>query len=117
MINSLKKAVNGLKAMKAMAGSICVMLLGMGINILSYFLGGDILIGKMMYGGEWTGKVGFGILCNTVYPLTVPGISGETHSWLSFSWSNFFITFAIIFVILFVIIWVRSLSFGKKDES
>ena len=81
---------------------ICITLLGSIINLISYKIMDTILLGISIHGGEISQKIGFGIMCNTYYPLTAdPNASVSTD--LSFSIINFLIYFIVIFIIVLLI--------------
>ena len=50
--------------------ALFITILGSIINVITYKISDTILLGISIHGGEITQKIGFGIICDTYYPLT-----------------------------------------------
>ena len=74
-------------------------------NLIAYHSVGRLIFYKELWGGEWVGYYGFGILMNRTFPLTVagdPNANGRT--WLSFDPKSLLLSVAAVFLIMFVIL-------------
>ena len=101
--------------------AVAVELIGLVINLISYKATGDLLLGKELYGGEWDGKQGFGLLLNRVYPfITSSQQEMKVHKWLEFDPQSLdrtlFTAFLIAFVVFFIVFKIASKKANKKSD-
>ncbi len=66
--------------LKALLCSVLINLAGFLVNLVSYNTLEKLPLSIRMYGGEWTGHVGFGLLMNEIYPLSPQGSGGVVRS-------------------------------------
>ena len=81
---------------------------GFFINLISYLLFKDFPLGITQWGGDYSGKSGFGLLLNRVYPMTAMGeASPQNTVWLSFEPVSFVISIVAVFVVSLIcmLIW------------
>ena len=81
---------------------------GFFINLISYLLFKDFPLGITRWGGDYSGKSGFGLLLNRVYPMTAMGESVPQNTvWLSFEPVSLVISIVAVFVIslICILIW------------
>ena len=81
---------------------------GFFINLISYLLFKDFPLGITRWGGDYSGKNGFGLLLNRVYPMTAMGESvPQNIVWLSFEPVSLVISIVAVFVItlICILIW------------
>ncbi len=100
---------------KSFAIALIITASGFLTNLISYFIHGSLVFCRTLYGGEWIGYSGFGLLVNHTFPMTTPDdpvASGST--WLEFYPSSLIapliITFLIAFAVVFVlerVVWAR----------
>lgn len=106
----------------SLISSITVELFGLSVNLITYRLFGDLLLAKQLYGGEWEGKLGFGLLLNRVYPFVTDNQSVMKYTqWLAFDANSLISTlmtvFSIAFIIFFFIFYITKRHCkDKKDE-
>ncbi len=94
---------------KTAAVSFFITFAGFLINLVSYLARGSLVFFRTIYGGEWMGYSGFGLLLNRTFPLTAagdPAAAGST--WLSFDPAGLFASFAGIFAVTAAILMIRS---------
>ena len=100
-------------SIKSLLISMIISVSGLIINLLSYVIRGNLLIYKTLFGGEWMGQIGFGLLVNRVYPLMIEGSDSVSRDiWLSFEVDNFILTFVIVLIGVFVYLFLV----GIKNE-
>lgn len=105
----------------SLISAVAVELTGLVINLISYKATGDLLLGKELYGGEWDGKQGFGLLLNRVYPfITSSQQEMKVHKWLQFDPQSLdrtlFTAFLIAFVVFFIAFKIASNKANKKSD-
>ena len=68
---------------------------------------------KQLYGGEWMGWSGFGMLLNRTYPMSSQDhpVSGST--WISFDPGSLVLTLLVGFVISFIVFGIIRLASKK----
>lgn len=89
----------------AAAGSVIVNAAGFLTNLIAYHSVGRLIFYKELWGGEWVGYYGFGILMNRTFPLTVAGDpDANGHTWLSFDPKSLLLSVAAVFLIMFVVL-------------
>lgn len=84
------------------------------INLISYLLFRNIPLGMPFGGGEWEGRVGFGMMRNRTFPLTYEGNGITGKIWLSVEPISFIVSFIVVFIITIIII--RAISKKKGRE-
>ena len=92
---------------KSLLISGIVNLLGIAINLLTYFVMKKMFLCIIYSGGEWVGYDGFGIMMNKTCPMSASpnqDIQGET--WLSFEPISLLVTYILFFVIVFTVLLV-----------
>ena len=67
-----------------------------------------------MWGGEWEGRVGFGMMRNRTFPLINVGSDITGKIWLSVEPISFIVSFIVVFIITLIII--RAISKKKGRE-
>ena len=85
--------------------SLAVTIVGMLVNLFSYFGSNKLLFAVRHMGGDCFEYQGFGLFLLEVYPMTLEG-GASVHRHLSFDPVSFLITFAVLFAIFFVILRV-----------
>ena len=83
--------------------SLGINLVGLIINLITFFAFGSVFLAIPLYGGEWCGYMGFGVMMNKTFPMTTSSEAVEGNKWLSVSPLSFIIPFIIFFVITLVI--------------
>lgn len=81
---------------------------GFFINLISYLLFKDFPLGITQWGGDYSGKSGFGLLLNRLYPVTAMGEPVPQNTvWLSFEPGSLVISIVAVFVIslICILIW------------
>ena len=92
---------------KSLLISGIVNLLGIAINLLTYFVMKKMFLCITYSGDEWVGYDGFGIMMNKTFPMSASPnqvIQGET--WLSFEPISLLVTYILFFVIVFTVLLV-----------
>ena len=90
--------------------SLAVTVVGMLVNLFSYFSSNKLLFAIRHIGGDCIEYQGFGLFLLEVYPMTVEE-AASVHRHLSFDPISFLITFVVLFAVFFVIF----LSLRRKD--
>ena len=90
--------------------SLAVTVVGMLVNLFSYFSSNKLLFAIRHMGGDCIEYQGVGLFLLEVYPMTLEG-AASVHRHLSFDPISFLITFAVLFAVFFVIF----LSLRRKD--
>ena len=85
--------------------SLAVTVVGMLVNLFSYFSSYQLLFAIRHMGGDCIEYQGFGLFLLEVYPMTVEG-AASVHRHLSFDPISFLITFAVLFTAFFVVLSV-----------
>lgn len=91
---------------KALLCSVLINLAGFLVNYVSFFTMEKLPLSIRMYGGEWTGHLGFGLLMNEIYPLSPQGSGGVVRS-LEFAPGSLAATLVLFFVVALVVLMVR----------
>ena len=81
---------------------------GFFINLISYLLFKDFPLGITRWGGDYSGKSGFGLLLNRVYPMTAMGEPAPKNTvWLSFEPVSLVISIVAVFAVslICILIW------------
>ena len=86
--------------------SLAVTVVGMLVNLFSYFSSNKLLFAIRYMGGDCIEYQGFGLFLLEVYPMTVEG-AASVHRHLSFDPVSFLITFVVLFAVFLVILRVR----------
>ena len=103
---------------RSMITALAVEAAGAAVNLISYSVSKEFLFAFRLYGGEWMGWSGFGMLLNKTYPMSSIDhpVSGST--WISFDPASLIATllgsFAAAFVIFFIIRQVRKRKTAKS---
>ena len=83
---------------------------GFLINLLGYLISKDIPLGITQWGGDYSGKSGFGLLLNRVYPMTKVGDSVPRNTtWLTFEPVSLIMSLVAVFVIALVCLVISAL--------
>ena len=90
--------------------SLAVTVVGMLVNLFSYFSSNKLLFAIRHMGGDCIEYQGFGLFLLEVYPMTVEE-AASVHRHLSFDPISFLVTFAVLLSVFFVIF----LSLRRKD--
>lgn len=98
-MNEVKKII-----LKSALISLGINVTGLIINIITFHLLGKVFLAMPLYGGEWNGYVGFGIMMNETFPMTTSGEIVRSNKWLSIKPMNFIFTFIIFFFITMIIV-------------
>lgn len=78
--------------------------IGVIINLITYHFSGEFLLAQELYGGEWQGWRGFGMVLNKVWPLVIPDTKPfEVYSWISFDLTSLLVTLCVGFLLSFVV--------------
>ena len=85
--------------------SLAVTVVGMRVNLFSYFSSNKLLFAIRHMGGDCIEYQGFGLFLLEVYPMTVEG-AASVHRHLSFGPISFLVTFAVLFAVFFVVLSV-----------
>ena len=72
------------------------------------------IIGIKIWGGEYSGTYGFGILLNKFYPLTTPDAPVKSYTSIEFAPVNFILTIILLFVVCYLIYFVSEKRRSKK---
>ena len=82
---------------------------GFLVNLFSYIIFKNIPFGITLWGGEYSGKRGFGLLLNRLHPMTMMGEAApRNNSWLSFDPISLLITFVFAFVLSLTFLLIRA---------
>lgn len=88
---------------------------GFLINLVSYLLFKDFPLGITQWGGDYSGKSGFGLLLNRVYPMTAMNEPAPQNTvWLSFEPVSLVISLVAVFVISLICILIGVACKDKK---
>ena len=89
-------------------------IIGATVNLISYTVNGRFLLAKQLYGGEWMGWSGFGMLLNRTYSMSSQDhpVSGST--WISFDPGSLVMTLLAGFVIGFIFFGIIGLVKKKQ---
>lgn len=87
--------------------SLILTSIGTIINLITYFLWEKPYLSIALYGGEWTGYRGFGILMNKTYPIYSSEYPLSGHIWLEIDPMSFVIPFVLFFIGIFVVLEIR----------
>ena len=90
--------------------SLAVTIVGMLVNLFSYFGSNKLLFAIRHMGGDCIEYQGVGLFLLEVYPMTIEG-AASVHRHLSFDPISFLVTFAVLLSVFFVIF----LSLRRKD--
>lgn len=98
-----------------------VELIGLIINLISYRINGNFLLAQRLYGGEWQGQRGFGLLLNTVYPIvTSDNPVMQISQRITFDANSLIKTllcaFWIAFIVFFIVFSIARKSAKKKSH-
>ena len=98
---------------KSIIAAFAIEIIGAAVNLISYAVNGRFLLSKQLYGGEWMGWSGFGMLLNRTYPMSSQDhpVSGST--WISFDPGSLVLTLLVGFVISFIVFGIIRLSSKK----
>jgi hypothetical protein len=88
---------------KSTIAAFAIEIIGAAVNLISYAVNGRFLLVKQLYGGEWMGWIGFGMLLNRTFPMSSQDqpVSGST--WISFNPGSLILTLLAGFVISFIV--------------
>ena len=98
---------------KSTIAAFAIEIIGAAANLISYTVNGRFLLAKQLYGGEWMGWSGFGMLLNRTYPMSSQDhpVSGST--WISFDPGSLVLTLLGGFVISFIVFGIIRLASKK----
>ena len=82
--------------------SLAVTVVGMLVNLFSYFSSNQLLFAIRHMGGDCIEYQGVGLFLLEVYPMTIEG-AASVHRHLSFDPISFLVTFAVLLSVFFVI--------------
>lgn len=99
---------------KAALASLVINIICAIINLVSYFIFGNIPLGITSIGGEYTGRIGFGMLRNKTWAFTETGSAAAGNVWLSFEPISIIVTLVIFFVIIWAILAIVSKCKNKS---
>lgn len=88
---------------KSIIAAVVIEIIGAAVNLISYTSNGSFLLAKQLYGGEWMGWIGFGMLLNRTFPMSSQDqpVSGST--WISFDPGSLILTLLAGFVVSFIV--------------
>ena len=88
---------------KSIIAAVVIEIIGAAVNLISYRANGSFLLAKQLYGGEWMGWIGFGMLLNRTFPMSSQDqpVSGST--WISFDPGSLILTLLAGFVVSFIV--------------
>ena len=73
-------------------------------NLIYYYTNKDLVFGSTSWGGDYSGKTGFGLLLNQLYPQTKLGDPQPSRTmWLSFAPFSLIKTILLFFIAAFVV--------------
>ena len=100
--------------LKSIIAAFAIEIIGAAANLISYTVNGRFLLAEQLYGGEWMGWRGFGMLLNRTYPMSSQDhpVSGST--WISFDPGSLVLTLLAGFVIAFSFFGIISLAKKKQ---
>ena len=98
---------------KSTIAAFAIEIIGAAVNLISYTVNGRFLLAKQLYGGEWMGWSGFGMLLNRTFPMSSQDhpVSGST--WISFDPGSLVLTLLGGFVISFIVFGIIRLASKK----
>ena len=98
---------------KSIIAAFAIEIIGAASNLISYTVNGRFLLAKQLYGGEWMGWSGFGMLLNRTFPMSSQDhpVSGST--WISFDPGSLVLTLLGGFVISFIVFGIIRLASKK----
>ena len=98
---------------KSTIAAFAIEIIGAAVNLITYTVNGCFLLAKQLYGGEWMGWSGFGMLLNRTYPMSSQDhpVSGST--WISFDPGSLVLTLLVGFVISFIVFGIIRLASKK----
>ena len=99
---------------KSTIAAFAIEIIGAAANLISYTVNGRFLLAKQLYGGEWMGWSGFGMLLNRTFPMSSQDhpVSGST--WISFDPGSLVMTLLAGVVISFIFFGI--ISWAKKKQ-
>ena len=99
---------------KSIIAAFAIEIIGAAVNLISYTVNGRFLLAKQLYGGEWMGWSGFGMLLNRTFPMSSQDhpVSGST--WISFDTGSLVLTLLASFVIAFIFLGL--IGSAKKKQ-
>ncbi len=89
---------------KSIIAAFSIEIIGAAINLISYTVNGSFLLAKQLYGGEWMGWIGFGMLLNRTFPMTSQEHPKSGSTWISFDPRSLLLTLMASFVISFIVL-------------
>ena len=100
--------------LKSTIAAFAIEIIGAAANLISYTVNGRFLLAKQLYGGEWMGWSGFGMLLNRTFPMSSQDhpVSGST--WISFDPGSLVMTLLAGYVIAFIFFGIIGLVKKKQ---
>ena len=78
--------------------------IGVIINLITYHFSGEFILAQELYGGEWQGWRGFGMVLNKVWPMVISDAKPFiVSSWISFDFASLLVTLCVGFLLSFVV--------------
>ena len=108
--------MNAIKTLltKSIIAAFAIEIIGAAVNLISYAINGSFLLAKQLYGGEWMGWIGFGMLLNRTFPMSSQEHPVSGSAWISFDPGSLVLTLLAGFVISFIVFGVIRLA--KKNR-
>ena len=98
---------------KSTIAAFAIEIIGAVANLISYAVNGRFLLAKQLYGGEWMGWSGFGMLLNRTYPMSSQDHPVPGSTWISFDPGSLVMTLLGGFVISFIVFGIIRLASKK----
>ena len=98
---------------KSIIAAFAIEIIGAASNLISYTVNGRFLLAKQLYGGEWMGWSGFGMLLNRTYPMSSQDHPVSDSTWISFDPGSLVLTLLGGFVISFIVFGIIRLASKK----
>ena len=99
---------------KSTIAAFAIEIIGAAANLISYTVNGRFLLAKQLYGGEWMGWSGFGMLLNRTFPMSSQDHPVSGSAWISFDPSSLVLTLLGGFIISFIVFGIISLAKKKQ---
>lgn len=78
--------------------------IGVIINLITYHVSGEFFLAQVLYGGEWQGWRGFGMVLNKVWPMVISDAEPfKVSSWISFDFTSLYATLCLGFWLSFIV--------------
>ena len=102
---------------RSLIAAVLLEAVGVIINLLSYCFSGEFLLAQKLYGGEWEGWRGFGMVLNKVWPMFISDTEPiKVSSWISFDFTSLYVTLVMGFWLSFIVCTIISFMYPVRKK-